>query len=405
VSSGVTKSRCRDVNNKNKKKEKPTMNKHGIGIIGCGGRVRSLAALLKEQHPEVEFVAFSDPRPESVTDTRKALGAENATEYADYHELLKDERVAWVMIGSWNCFHREQAVAALNAGKHVFCEKPLATTVEDCLAIRDAGRNNPHLKFIVGFTLRYSPHYRKIKKLLDEGVVGDIISMEFNETLHFCHGGYIMGDWRRLTKNAGTHLLEKCCHDIDLVNWMLEDHASRVASFAGLNVFTPENAGLVDHVGPDENGKPAYQTWPGTVNLNPFTADKDILDNQVAIIEYSKGVRATFHTNCSSAIPERRMYICGTEGAIRADVISGTIEYQRIGFEEGLQTADTGAAGGHGGGDHVLTESIYDCMVNDAEPLTGIADGIASAFTIFAIDEAERSGQVVSVEPYWSKAG
>jgi len=83
--------------------------------------------------------------------------------------------------------------------------------------------------FNIGLTLRYSPHYRKIKQLLESGAVGDIISMEFNETLDFNHGGYIMGNWRRLREYAGTHLLEKCCHDIDLVNWMVGSRARHVS--------------------------------------------------------------------------------------------------------------------------------------------------------------------------------
>ncbi len=376
---------------------------HGIGIIGCGGRVRSLARYLGELCPDnVSFVALSDPRPESIADTQAALRTD-ATVYADYHDLLADPRVEWVMIGSWNCFHREQTVAAFEAGKHVFCEKPLATSVEDCLAMLAAWKRSG-LKFNIGFTLRYSPHYRKIKELVSQGAIGRVISMEFNETLDFCHGGYIMGDWRRLTANAGSHLLEKCSHDIDLVNWLLESRASRVASFGGLDIFRPENASFVEKIGPNCNGRPAYQTWPGTVNLHPFTSDKDLLDNQVAIIEYENGVRATFHTNCCAGIPERRMYMCGTEGAIRADVIAGRIELRRVGFEPETEVHDAGVAGGHGGGDEILVRSLMECIVHNAEPFTGIEDGLASAFTCFAIDEAERSGSVVSMESYWKRA-
>jgi len=105
----------------------------------------------------------------------------------------------------------------------------LATTVEDCVAMRDAWKASGK-QFIIGFTLRFSPHYRKIKELLDEGIVGDIISMEFNETLDFNHGAWIHDDWRSETKYAGTHLLEKCSHDVDLVNWMIDSRASRVAA-------------------------------------------------------------------------------------------------------------------------------------------------------------------------------
>lgn len=96
--------------------------------------------------------------------------------------------------------------------------------------------------------------------------------MEFNETLKPDHGGYIMGDWRRRTDLSGGHLLEKTCHDFDLVNWILNSKPKKVASFGGLDFFTPENEErLKDH--------PAYDSWPGLVKMNPFTSDKDIIDN------------------------------------------------------------------------------------------------------------------------------
>ncbi len=216
----------------------------------------------------------------------------------------------YVMIGSWNCFHAEQAIAALEAGKPLFCEKPLATTLEDGLAIARA-QAAANLPLTIGFTLRYSPFYRTLKEMIAAGRIGSIISMEFNETLDFNHGGYIHGDWRRLRANAGTHLLEKCCHDVDLVNWMIESRAVRVASFGGTDFFTPENAHHQDRIGPkSDTGTVAFQSWPHRDHEppNPFLADKDIVDNQVAILQYENGVRVSFQTNCMAAIPERRMY-------------------------------------------------------------------------------------------------
>lgn len=379
------------------------MAKIGIGMIGCGGRLRGVVRRLMQQTDQVRIVGLYDPSDESIERTRKQFEVD-APAYSSVGELCALDEVDWIMIGSWNCFHREQAVAAFEAGKHVFCEKPLATTIDDCIAMRDAWRASGKL-FSIGFTLRYSPHYRRIRELLDEGAIGKIISMEFNETLGFNHGGYIHGDWRRLREYAGTHLLEKCCHDVDLVNWMVESKAARVASFGGLDIFKKENAHFQDRVGPSPEGKLAYQTWPGKVNLNPFTSDKDIIDNQVAIVEFENGIRTTFHTNCSAGIPERRMYICGTEGAIRSDVIAGQIQLQRIGFGAGIEDAGTEAHGGHGGGDMVLAESLAKSMLDGAQPFTGLEDGLKSAVTCFAIDDAMDSGQVVDVNPYWEKAG
>lgn len=98
-----------------------------------------------------------------------------------------------------------------------------------------------------------------------------------------------MEDCRRLRENAGTHLLEKCSHDIDLVNWIVNDRAKRAASFGGLDFFLPRNAGRINQIPPQSDGKNAYCAMGGLIALNPFTSDKDIIDNQVEIIEYGNG--------------------------------------------------------------------------------------------------------------------
>lgn len=111
---------------------------------------------------------------------------------------------------------------------------------------------------------------------MQQGKIGDIISLEFNETLDFNHGGYIMGDWRWLTKYAGSHLLEKSCHDIDLVNWMVNSRAKRVPLFGGLNFFKPENAYCIEKLGTNKDSKHTYMTWDGLVNLNPFASTENV---------------------------------------------------------------------------------------------------------------------------------
>jgi len=377
-----------------------------VGIIGCGARTRGIAKLLLATNKRIKISAVSDPSRESVKLARVLFGRDLAV-HRDYHDLLKDPEMDWVMIGSWNCQHREHAVAALKAGKHVFCEKPLATTMQDCVAIQKAWQKSEQM-FSIGFSLRYSPHHNKIKELIDAGAIGKIISMEFNETLDFNHGGFIASDWRRLTKNAGTHLLEKCCHDIDLANWLVGSCASRVASFGGLDFFTPENAGHVRRIGRDSDGLKAYSAFHGgqkVSKLNPFTCDKDIIDNQVALIEYANGARATFHTNMNAGIPERRMYICGTEGAIRADARVGKLEICRIGFAEKLKEVRIVAKGGHAGGDSVLGRDLAASIVRGKPVRTGMDDALKSAVTCFAIDRAMETSKVVNLAPFWKRVG
>jgi hypothetical protein len=97
------------------------------------------------------------------------------------------------------------------------------------------------------------------------------------------------------------------------------------------------------------------------------------------------------------------MYICGTEGAIRADVIAGEIEVCRIGFGEKVRKVEAGASGGHGGGDDVLARDLAATMLHGAASKAGLEDGLKSAVTCFAIDDAMAGGRVVDVGPYWQK--
>ena len=226
----------------------------GIGVIGCGGRIGGLLAGILDGDPRVRITALYDTEPEQIVRYRNRFKT-SAPAFDSAEALVVAPDVDWVLIGSWNCFHAAQAIAALRAGKHVFCEKPLATSVQDCLDVRNAWRDSGR-SFTMGFTLRYSPHYREVQRILAAGEIGRIVSMEFNETLEFNHGGFIMANWRNQTKNAGSHILEKCCHDIDLANWMTGSVARRVASFGGSNFFTPENAGQIQRVKQREGQNP-----------------------------------------------------------------------------------------------------------------------------------------------------
>lgn len=376
-----------------------------VGVIGCGFRIKEVVRhmAMHSGFREVEIIQVFDPDPEYGKIIRDEWAAD--LEFvSSYEEILNNPEIDWVMIGSWNCCHAEQVIAAFKAGKHVFCEKPLATTFEDCVAMRNAWKESGR-QFVIGFTLRYSPHYRKIKEQVAAGTIGDLISFEFNETIGFDHGGYIMGGWRGDRAKAGTHLLEKCSHDIDLVNWIVGSAVSRAASFGGLNFFIPENEKHMARLGTSPNGKSAYMAHCGGRMKNPFTGEKSIIDNQVAILEYTNGVRATFHTNCNAAILERRMYLCGTEGTLRADVIQGKIEVRRIGYDAETETICSNTCNSHGGGDEVLGKELLDCMVNGTEPVSSLDDGFRAAITCFAVDDAMDSGAVVDLQPYWEKAG
>ncbi len=385
------------------------MSQHLIGIVGSGGRINGVVKNVMNINPDIVVSAIHDVDPAAARACRKRLGPDIVL-CKSYEELLARPEISWIFIGSWNAAHREQAEQAFRVGKHVFLEKPIATTIPDCFAVLRAWKKSGK-QLSVGFTLRYSPHYRKIRELIDAGEIGELISMEFNETLEFNHGGYMQGDWRRHTRLSGGFLLEKCCHDMDLANWMTGSRALKVASFGGNDFFIPKNKKIQEEIGPGPQGYPAYLSFQPLMKSpirqkrqkNPFTCRKDIVDNQVAILEYENGVRATFHTNCNAGIPERRMLLLGTRGAIRAELIAGTIELQRIGFDEPRRVLDAGVNGSHGGGDEVLAQSVAAEITRGAEPFTSTLDGLTSAVTVLAIDQSMREGRILSLAEHWRK--
>ena len=105
------------------------------------------------------------------------------------------------------------------------------------------------------------------------------------------------------------------------------------------------------------------------------------------------------------AIPERRLVLLGTEGAIRSDVITGEIEVRRHGFGEETRHAGTEGMGGHGGGDETLAAEMTRAMTEGVPPSTSFHDGMTSSITCFAIDQAMEEGRVVDLAPVWEKAG
>jgi len=364
--------------------------------------MRSVFKRLLPRDPRLTLKGVFDIDPAAIEQARATFRADSLRAYPSMESLVTDPEIDWVMIGTWNRHHAAPAIAALNAGKNVFCEKPLATTLADCVAVQKAVRQSKGI-FAFGLVLRYSPHYQRLHQTLADGRIGELISFEFNETLRPGHGGYIFGNWRRRTEMAGSHILEKCCHDLDIANWMAGSIPVRVASFGGKRIFTPENAGLGAQVGLDPEGRSVFVEWPDAHRVDPFSGDADLLDHQVVILEYANRVRATFHANCATTLPERRFYLLGTLGTLRADAYDGVITFQGMSRESKLEDLSIGPnPDGHGGGDTVLAAALAATIMEGRKPLAGIDEAVRSAAVAFAIDEAQATGKVVDLKPYWA---
>lgn len=381
--------------------------KIGYGVIGAGLRLQVMMSVLKQHGDKVAFVGACDPNAERLKKYQDWYGDENTELWTDYRNLLRDERISWVLIGSPNNLHKEHIIAALQAGKHVFAEKPLATSIDDAVEIYQECQNHTHLTFATGFVLRYSPLYQKVKSILAGGGIGKLLTISASENIPPEHGGHIMTNWRRYKEFSGSHILEKCCHDIDLLNWFVDSVPARVASFGGLNCFIPEHKDNMNRFpGPAGKGS-VYITWdiPSRDARNPFTTQKSIVDNQIGILEYQNEVRVTFETTLNNAMPERRMRFTGTEGNMIAEAYSNTLQVKRIEHDSPMETYSFYGGDGHAGGDQIISDQLVDMMTNGAQPLCGGTEGLHSAIVSLSLEQARVENRIVEMEDIWLQVG
>ena len=372
------------------------MKKISIGVIGCGNRGRGVVNnILNYAGENAVVTAVYDPANESVEIARKTWRGQEFTVCENENEVINHPEVNFVMIFTPNCYHKKSIISAIQSQKTVFSEKPLATTLEDCFEILKMQEKH-NAQVMTGLMLRYSPVYRKVKELLSSGLFGKIININATEHRIAYAGGNSMSSsdgWRRHVAISGPYLLEKCSHDLDLLNWFAEDLPVRVAGFGGLDLFVPEHKNLLDKHGYEIYAKMV----PVEKRINPFTSEKDIKDNHSLAMEYPNGIKMTFTLTLANAIPERRMYISCTEGTISLELESGTLRYKRYNDECITKLEFPGDS--HGGGDRVMAKELVDSLLSgkNCSAVSGVKNGLDCAIVALAAEKAMNEGIVVNI--------
>ena len=137
--------------------------------------------------------------------------------YTDYRDLLLSKEVEAVAICTPNALHAEMTLAAAEAGKHVFCEKPMAITLEDCHRIRECIKR-AGVKYLIGYHRRFNPLYQYAKNLLDTGQLGDPVYIE-SDYIHHIPGDWAIWEWLGKESIAGSIFHAGCGHCVDLLRF------------------------------------------------------------------------------------------------------------------------------------------------------------------------------------------
>ena len=371
-----------------------------IGVVGLGNRIAHVFHELKRINSEAELVAYADPQPIGQAYAMKNNFFPQKC-YQTLNDMIEKESLDLLMIGSPNHLHLEHIKEGLYAGLKIFAEKPIVVnenqTFELAKLIKEFGVD----QILVGLVLRYSQHARSVRELIESNIIGEVVSIEASEHIMPWHGGFFMRNWRRKEKYSGGFMLEKCCHDIDFYSMIVKSRPIKIASFGGRHSFIPQNQPK-DSI--EEYTKYNLQGWEAKENV--FDSDADIVDHQVAIIEYENGATLAFHTNMRVPDEFRRFAVIGTNGMVEGDFVRGYLkahdQKNNILLDENYGAA-FGMVKGHYGADSLMLKDINDYLVNPKTSLlpVGVIDCMEAGLVAMKIDESRKTGKIIDMTETW----
>ncbi|MBQ4328803.1 MAG: Gfo/Idh/MocA family oxidoreductase [Lentisphaeria bacterium] len=383
-----------------------------LAVIGLGQRGAAFAEMIKSA-PGAELSAVCDSSFERATCFLNELGIENTPLYSSVDELLEKGDFEAAVITLPDFLHCDCAVKCCNAGKHIMLEKPMAPTAAECRKIIQAAqKNNTFIQ--LGFVLRHHPVFRKAIEIVKSGELGQVLNILSAEHIGVMHGASYMRRWHRKMANSGGFILAKCSHDIDIISALADAPATRVSSFGSLDFFTTDKLkhthcslcsdeacrfrfkGEMVCMSDSEKANPTERNF----DLCVYNDDKDVVDHQVAIIDFANGIKANFSLNLFAAVPKRTLLVCGTEAFLSADTATGIITVtSSIGKETQSIECKAENNSGHGGSDQTFLYDFIDCVLTHRNPNVDYRAGLSSTVIGNAIEKSRLSGKVVEIPP------
>jgi len=364
------------------------MTKLKIGIIGCGGiaNQKHLPALARLKD-KVELVAFCDTEVERATMAAKEYGVENALVCVDYKELLKDKSIDVVHVLTPNISHSYITVDALEADKHVMCEKPMAINYEEGKKMLDAAKRTGK-KLTVGYQNRFRADSLATYQACQENRLGDIYMAKAHAVRR--RGVPTWGVFPDKEKQGGGPLIDIGTHALDLTLWFMDNYKPK-------SVFGSTYQKLKDK--PEGN---MFGPW------NPETFETE--DSAFGFIKMENG--ATIFLEAAWALnminpKEAQVTLCGTEGGAemfgKAYMDQGYTVFNKAEYNQLVETqpSDAGGVFGFAGSsleqrDAEATQWI-DCILNDTEPVVKPEQALVVTQILEAIYKSAETGEVINL--------
>ena len=423
------------------------MKKYTVAIIGAGSRGLRYAEHMLSLPEKFQVVAVAEPQEHRREYMRKlwAIPEENCV--SSWKELLSRPKLADVaVIATMDDMHYEPAMEAISQGYDLLLEKPAAQTAQECIDLARSA-NEHGVKALVCHVLRYSPFFRRVKELVMEGTLGRIMSLiqvEAVGNIHQSHS-YVRGDWHK-EEETTPMLLAKCCHDIDIIQWLLDEPCKKVSSFGELSWFRPENAPAGAPERCAGNDCPAAETCPyksEKVYLESeksawmrralgrgfakefvptleearealehtnfgacvYRAGNDVVDHQVVNLEFAGGATASLTMNAFNE-GGRYIRIFGTLGELYANASDTEITVYTFADDKRrsypVTETEESITGGQGGGDQGIVAELYEYLSGNYTGFCAadIETSVKNHLIGFAAEEARLTDRVIHMADY-----
>lgn len=408
-----------------------------VAILGFGSRGRMFAKLINADE-RASLIAIADTEQSARDAAVNTYGVAPKDCFSSAEEFFAQGKVCDALfICTQDAQHYDMVMKALDLGYDICLEKPAAVSAEQCIAIRDKAKLLGR-KVMLTHVLRYAPFYQIIKRKIIAGELGQIVTVTQTENIaywHFCLS-FVRGPWRDMQKSTPT-ILAKCCHDLDIIKWLIDDECVAVSSFGSLLHFNPKNApeGSSEYCADctecvrEKCIYNSYKVYPermanmvvgGTAHLKGkdivkvidnrediiakcvYHCDNDAVDNQVVNMQFKGGATAQLCMNAFSQNCHRNIKVHGTKGEIYGDIDEGCLYFykygetkEKIDVAEYIRENKVNMTGGHGGGDGYLYKDFIDYISNDPTPSitrTTIEDSIESHLMGFKAEESRLNG-------------
>lgn len=346
------------------------MKKTGIGLIGADFSLR--AALIEKNYPRdtAEMSAVCDRNPAMLERYREEHPDSRAYLCSDWKELLANPDVDAVCIMVRDQYHEEIAVAALEAGKAVYLEKPMALSVERCDRILETAWRTGS-KLFIGHNMRYVPSILKMKEIIDSGLIGEIQSVWVRHFINY--GSCYFRHWCARRETCNGLLLQKGAHDIDVIHWLAGGYTTRVVGMGRLSVYNRTTGRLAPGEAPDRKISWDPGCWP-PLELKGLDPDLNVEDHNMMLMQLDNGVQASYEQCMYTPDAERNYTFIGTRGRVENIGDFGDCRihvWTRRGSRSEpdiiyhLKATDEG----HGGSDPEIVNAFFDFVRTGKNPV------------------------------------